>query len=223
MRIKLPRDLVLQLYCHFFQAERSLHRVLGSDWCDLREYYSGGRLQVLDSLRVSFFKTLTESGVSFTPSAVQLQERDLIDDGSPTSSEPFAFVGQRFPPPGRMERWLFPVADLFKCLFGKHIARWKKRWSFPARELLFLAATLDSICDFLHSRKRPRQNHLISLRMTICHCRTYIEWRCFGLLDLPRLHRLEHFQQTKWVKAVQLAEVLGETYEATPELPRRSA
>lgn len=223
MTIKLHRDLVLQLYCHFFQAERSLHRVLGSAWCELREYYHGGRLQAFDLFRVLFFKTLSDSGLFFTCPAVQLQERDLVADGSPISNEPFAFVGQRFPPPGRMGRWLFPVTDSFKSLFGRYIARWKKRWSFPAREILFLAATLDSIFHFLHSRKRPRQNHLISLRMAICDCRTYIEWRCVGLLDLQRLHRLEHFQQTEWVTPVRISDVVSDTYETSAALPRRSA
>jgi hypothetical protein len=193
MKIRLPKPFILRAYCFTVQGERSIAFALGAPWAELREYYYGEKIVGLRLLVDDFMEILT-------------------------------FRGVQFPALGRNEVspfWNTP--GLWKCLFGKWVSRWKNHWSFPAEMLAFMAMALQSLARFLDSEARPGQEELISLRMDLCTSRSAIESRCFGLSEIQRARRIEHFWQADWITPVTLEDILGKPITRSEWTPRKTA
>jgi hypothetical protein len=179
MKLKFEKDLVIQLYCFTLQGERSIAFALGAPWPELRAYYVGARVDALKRFTQRFGEWLARQGISY-----------------PTlrSSE----LGPAFPSVG-----------LWQYLLGKWMANRKSQWTFAASAAWIMASALRSLVQVLDSEVRPDQELLISLRIDLCTSRTMIENRCYGLTELKRARRIEHFWQADWIPSLKIEEILG--------------
>lgn len=192
MRVRLDRNQVVRLYCYTFQGDRSVAFGLGAPWSELRDYYGGDRLSGL----LRLLHDLRE----WSPSPDQLALE-------PLRSQVFG----KHRPPG-----------LFRVLFGKWLAPWRKTWTFTTRELTYMAAVLGELVRLLEQGQKPDLAKMYELRQELCACRSLIEDRCFGMPEIKRARWLEHFWQAPWVTPVRLQEVVTELPHSDPET-RRSA
>jgi hypothetical protein len=115
--------------------------------------------------------------------------------------------------------------SLFRVLFGGWIAAWKKVYLFTHREISFMAVTLNCLFHTLRATDRPTNEALIALRMDLHACEYLIECRCYGLPQLVRAVRIEHFNQARHLVPVKMDDLIPSTgrgnlqVEATHEHP----
>ncbi|HXG09154.1 MAG TPA: hypothetical protein VNK04_05135 [Gemmataceae bacterium] len=200
MKVRLDKGFILRLYCYSYQAERSIHYALGREWAELLNYYRGERFDGVRSVADYLNKLVARNGLE---GLVRTAKERL----------PHAV------PPGPV-RELF--VHLYRFLVGRWVARWQKRWSFSDQELCFMAATLNGLVRVLESATRPDPQDLISLRLDLCWCRSMIEDRCYGLLEIKRAREIEHYWQEDRITPVKLTDILGESLQEQPST-RRSA
>jgi hypothetical protein len=191
MKIRLNKRFIIQLYYSTLQAERSFHKVLGNNWSDLLAYYQGGRSNAIQQFVSEIEGLMERNGLPL----VRPKEEEIIRS--------------------------FPTLGLFQYLFGRIIARWKRRWAFPAHELCFMGSNLLSVLRFLGASSMPDADNLISLRKHLCWCRSIIECRCHGLPIFQFGIRVEHLYQSAWITPIKLEELLGE--EQTPKYPSKKS
>jgi hypothetical protein len=179
MKLKLKKELVIQLYCYTLQGERSIAFGLGTPWSELRAYYLGEKMDALQRFTQHFAECLARQGVPF----LALPRNEM---------GPY-----------------FPSVSLLQYFLGKWIANRKSQWTFPGPAGGFMAYALRSLVQALDSEIRPDQERLISLRIDLCTSRTMIENRCYGLRELLRARRIEHFWHADWIPSLRFEEVLG--------------
>jgi hypothetical protein len=201
MRIKLDRTFILELYCRTYQAERSIHHVLGKDWSELLAYYQGDRLDGLRSAAQRLGECLRRHGIPLLSDREKERQRAV---------PPRGLVGE------------FLMYGIYRPLFGRWLARWWKSWSFSDRELAFMALTWNDLVLVLETTARPAQDDLIALRMDLCACRSTIEDRCEGMVEIKRAGQIEHFWHADWLPTVKLADLL-ENQHREQHLSRKSA
>ncbi len=194
MKIRLDGSLVTTVYYYTLQAERSIDKVLGNDWSDFREYYRGERADAVQQIIDRLKDLLSRHGFPLTPPS----EEELARS--------------------------YPSLGLFQYLFGKVIARWKKRWSFPGHEVCSMTTNLVSVLQLLDAPTKPdNMEVLVPLRIRLCHCRSMIENRCYGLAVLQCRIRIEHLYQSDWIRPIKLTEILGQEQGTDVAATRRSA
>jgi hypothetical protein len=194
MKVRLNKELVLKLYCHTFQGERSIAFALGAPWPELRQYYLGERITALRTFTTSFNEMVVRWGC-----ALALQGREKLGP-----------YGQ-------------PV-NLFQYVFGKWITKWQNQWSFSAQVVCFQASALNALVKVLDSDIRPGQEELISLRMDLCQSRSWIEDRCYGLAELTLARRIEHFWRADWISPpLKVEDILANKPEAYLPITKKSA
>ena len=178
MTVRVDRELLTELYFYLLQAERSIDKVLGNHWPDFLNYYNSERVTAIREVIGRLGDLLRRQGTGSF--AFNRQE---ITTGAPT-------------------------LGIFKYFFGRRIGRWKKSWSFPARELCFAAASLNAVLQLLNCPAKPDLKCLVSLRMNLCSCRSIIEIRSPGLPVLDYGVRIEHLYQSDWISPVSLPDIL---------------
>jgi hypothetical protein len=193
MKLKLEKDLVIALYCHTLRGERSIAFSLGAPWSELRAYYLGKRMDALRRFAQYFTEGLSGQGV-------------------------------HFPAPHRNEMGpYFASVSLLQSFLGKWIANRKSHWTFAPPASGFMASALMSLVEALDSETRPDQERLISLRIDLCTSRTMIENRCYGLRELTRARRIEHFWQADWIPSLRFEEILGKPFVPDGPPTKKSA
>jgi hypothetical protein len=179
--VRMEKPLIVKLYCYIRQAERSVHRALAnlpSGWPRFQEYYAGAREEAI---------------------------RSLIHELSSRLSPLVAEV----PPPWRLVVDAnLPMPGMFRILLGKWLTRWRRSWLFAKDEIQFFAWTLQTLLDVRALPTKPMADVLILLRMDCCSCGGFIDLRCWGLEELQRAKRIEHFDRTEWYPHLQLSEIL---------------
>jgi len=178
MTVRLDRELITKLYFYLFQAERSIDKVLGNHWPDFLVYYNSERV-----------------------TAIQVVVNRLGDLLPRQETGSFSFNRQEITRGA-------PTLGIFKYFFGRRIARWKKGWSFPVRELCYMATSLKAVLQLLSRLTKPDLKCLVSLRMDLCSCRSIIEIRCRGLPVLDYGMRIEHLYQSDWIAPASLTDIL---------------
>jgi hypothetical protein len=179
--VRLEKLLLVRLYCYIRQAERSVHRALANlpgGWPRFQEYYAGAREAALRSL------------------IHELNSR-------------LPHVVRQAPPPWRLVVGAnMPFPGMFRVLLGKWLTRWQRSWLFAQEEVQFIAWTLQTLLDVLALPTKPMADLLILLRMDCCSCGGFIDLRCWGLAELRRAKRIEHFDRTEWYPHLQLSDIL---------------
>lgn len=181
MKITMDRTTIVRLYCYTYQAERSIAFGLGAEWSELRQYYSGERMDALRSL--------------------SQQARQMTAH----------YPGVRVPENREEAWRGIRAVGLFQVLFGNWVSRRKRSWSFDIRGVSFMAATLAKLVQMQDLPTRPPQDELIALRMDLCSCRSMIEAQCYGLVEIKKARWLEHFWQADWITPARMKDLLGET------------
>jgi hypothetical protein len=113
------------------------------------------------------------------------------------------------PSPGREELTRHPRRPgLVQFLFGKWLAAGKKEWSIPCREIGFTAAALQALARLIDQDERPDHDTLVELRMDLWAAQWLLEGHCYGLSELARAVRMEHFSQSDHLVTVTLADLI---------------
>ena len=102
-----------------------------------------------------------------------------------------------------------PTPGLLRVLFGKWFGQTKTAWPLLPQEIQFFASSLLRLLQFLSIPEKPSQEELINLRMDLHACQYLVECRCYGLPELAKAQRIEHFYQSPAVAAVKLADLAG--------------
>jgi len=85
--------------------------------------------------------------------------------------------------------------------------RVRRRWRFAGDELLFLAASVDSVLTALSWESVPPPAFLIALRMDLFMCEHIIEKRLAGVPELKKAGNIEHFCQPCHIRHWRLEEL----------------
>jgi hypothetical protein len=97
----------------------------------------------------------------------------------------------------------------FRYFFGRWLARWRKVWSFPGGEVRRMVESLEAALRLFATDAKPPADELVALRLELCHCRSLIEVRCYGLPVLDFAVRIEHLYVSEWLSPVSLADMLA--------------
>jgi hypothetical protein len=179
MRVELETEFILQMYCFTFQGERSIAFSLGAPWEEVRAFYLGRRLALLE-----WFAAQVDTKMKILGLDRPALKRDELG--------PY-----------------WPEVGFFGCIFSWLMAPRKRHWSFDRQALVFMASALASLIRCLKSDIRPSQESLISLRIDLCMSRTMIEDRCPGWQYLGRVRQVEHFWKSPWMPVLKIEEILS--------------
>jgi hypothetical protein len=182
MSISLHRKVIVQFYCLFSEAERSLHRLLdpAAPWSEFQQYYS---CQKRESLR---------RALGFLTRRIPCSVEDFP---GPSKEE----MNKTVCPPG-----------LLRVLCGRWLARWKTSWTFSIPEIHWLALTGQTFLDCLEKMDKPNTDLLISLRQDFYLCQTILAYRCIGMREIEQSKPIGHFRQTEWLKTIPVADFFDE-------------
>lgn len=180
MKICLKKPLVVSLYCHIFQAERSVGFALGAPWPEFLEYYQGERIAGVKRLAAILNETVERHRIPLVPRSRQEMAKRA------------------------------PAQSIFYLLFGRWINNRRSAWRFSSEIIAFMALNLQDLVSVLELVMRPDQDQLISLRMNLCYCRSVIEICCHGLDEIRRARELEHFWKAPWMVPIPMSDIIGE-------------
>ena len=180
-QIELPKELVIRCYALCRQAERSLDRALHAPWAEFAAYYGPDRLSALEDGVARLEATLPRLGVS-------------------QSSQGFAEVCR----PRGLRR-------VFGLLLGRLGIFRKTRFAFRAPEVRFVLAGLQALVNLLGSKERPTREEIIASRVAMYDCQRLLEGPCYGVPEMERANRVEHFLSPGHLQAIPMKEFNGNT------------
>ncbi len=178
-KVGLDQELIIRLYFCIRQAQLSLHRGMGANWDEFRNFYTEERRKtlsgVLQQLRARIGEVSSDTVSEVVPRIVPARDWPLVWDA------------------------------IMLGLFG----RWRtSRW-FRWYELDFMNFLLTSFMRLLALPKRPDcWDGLIALRMALARCEGIIELHSWGIPEIGRAADAEHFYQAEWKPHVALDDLL---------------
>jgi hypothetical protein len=178
MMVRLDKESVVRLFCYCREAERSVHRALGDPWPEFQAYYGAEKVAPIRCLVGKLREALGDRNLSPLSSG---RERPLG-------------IG-----PGRF---------FLRYWFGRWLVRWEKCWSFSGRDICFIVTTLEALFRLFGTASKPHADALVALRMAFYDCERVIEGRCYGLREIERASRIDHFHSSPGFPWVQLPEIL---------------
>jgi hypothetical protein len=98
----------------------------------------------------------------------------------------------------------------FVLLLGKLGLLRKSTFAFRMPEIRFVLTKLQALVNLLGSKEKPAQDEIIAARMAMYGCQRLLEGPCFGLPELKRADRVEHFLYPAHWQPVKLDELVGE-------------
>jgi hypothetical protein len=178
-RIKLPKELVIRCYALCRQAERSLDRALRAPWAEFAAYYGPDRLSALETVAARLEAELPQPAVSHAPPRFEEVYRQRA------------------------------LGKAFGLLLGKLGIFRKTTFAFREPEVRFVLAKLQALVNLLGRKERPAQEEIIASRMAMYDCQRLLEGPCYGLPELARANRVEHFLYPEHWQPVKLEELVG--------------
>jgi hypothetical protein len=177
-QIKLPKELVIRCYALCRQAERSLDRALHAPWAEFAAYYGPDRLSVLEAVATRLGATLPQPAVSHAPPRFEEVYRQRA------------------------------LGKAFGLLLGKFRIFRKTTFRFREPEIHFMLAGLQALVNLLERKEKPAQEEIIASRMAMYDCQRLLEGSCYGLPELEKANRVEHFLYPGHLQAVKLEELI---------------
>jgi hypothetical protein len=96
----------------------------------------------------------------------------------------------------------------FGLLLGKLGIFRRTTFGFREPEIRFVFAKLQALVNLLASKERPAQEEIIASRMAMYYCQRLLEGPCYGLPELERADRVEHFLYPEHWQPVKLEELV---------------
>jgi hypothetical protein len=179
MQIRLSKRQIIEIACYCREAERSVDKVLFAHWSMLQEYYSPVKRAAIGRV---------------------IERLELLLPTCGERSYPSPIIGEF----GWAQR-LLEVRMLWNRIAGK----WKKTWVFSDTVVYFIAAALRKLLALLDRPDKPDNSELIAMRKNFYDCQWLIDRRCYGLPELAKASRIDHFLISYHLVPVRMEELLG--------------
>jgi hypothetical protein len=179
---------VIELACRLFQANRAVTGLSEFHWPGLKHYYGAARVAEVRELIERMRLLLPPPG--------------RTDNAAP----PLFYRPDYRPSPWRLLLWEFvgPVLVYCRPLYNGL----RSRWSFSCEELAYMLNRLEAFLQLLQSPSLPGYPYLIAFRNDLAVCHSLIEWRCDGYRELKKVHLVEYFNKSLFLKTIPLSAIL---------------